>query len=212
MIGLRAFNIVLVGKGFPVEQVNAEEFSFNGAIPKTTVKVPQAILAGVDEYTIQLFPERFQVQATTAKATQYRTQAVIDVAKHFVDEFVAKRSVTAIGHNFSGSFASPRGDGAAFMQFLAWPDGLNEALAPAAPPSLSWSARYQMSDDTDEPVVLVRLEPSTDDPSRVFYDMNLSWGDPNAPIHPPLVELLDRLPRSAEYASTIVDRLAALKA
>lgn len=207
MIGLRAFNLVLVGKGFPVDQVNADDFSFNGSIPNTTMKLPQLLQAATDEYTLQLLPDRLQVQAAASKATQYRIQAIISNAKKFVEDFASKRSITAIGHNFIGTFASPIGDAAAFMEFLAWPDGINEVLSPLTQPTISWSARYKLAEDT---LCLVRLEPSSDDPSRVFYDLNLTWGNPEArtPV-PDVFELLERFPRSSDEASVIVDGLAA---
>jgi len=205
VIGLRAFNIVLVGKGFAVEQVNAEDFSFNGSILTTGIKIPQVLQASVDEYVLQLLPDRFQVQANASKATQFRVQALVANSKLFVDEFASKRSILAVGNNFSGAFGSPVGDAAMYMGRIAWPSGMANALSSTTMPTLSWSANY--SRENDDATILVRLEPLADDPARIFYDINVSWGNPAAPSKLPVFDLLDRFSQSAETAAGIVDGL-----
>jgi hypothetical protein len=207
VLGLQAFNVVLAGTGFPVQQVQVQDFVFNGHHPKVEIQVSQALQAGVDEYSIQVVSERFQVTATAGKATQHRIQAITTAAATFAQEYAGKRAISAVGHNFSGSFASPLGSASTFMQHIAWRDDFAAAIASEDEPVLSLTTRFRRGDQTGS---VIRLEPLAGDDAKVFYDLNFSWGAPGEPLPFSVSELLERYPDSLAEASKLIEDLAAL--
>src|SRR4051794_19992709 len=96
VLDLKSFNIVLLGDSFPVENVSAEEFLFGEAFGVTQIKLPHIMQGVCGKYALQVLPDRFQVAANGARATEYRIKAIVDAAKFFVEEFTSKRSIRAI--------------------------------------------------------------------------------------------------------------------
>jgi len=206
MIGLRTLNIVLLSKGFPVEQVTVEDFNFHGSAPVAKLKLPQLIQATVNEYAIQLLPDRFEVVATTSKATQHRMEAIVGAARFFLEEFTSPRAITAIGHNFTGSFPAKGGDAAAYMAAVSWPSWFAACFEIDGTPTQSVTTKFDSDADSS---TTVKLEPSSEDGSRIHYDINVNWGDPQGSSRLPVWELIERLPASAEILTSLVERVSA---
>jgi hypothetical protein len=209
MLGLITFNIVFVGTGFPVEQVQVTSFDFHGHRPKIELHAAPVFQASVDEYSLQVLAERFQVTANSSKATEHRIKALVAVARTFADEYVGKRAIYAVGHNFQGSFESAMGDASAFMQHLAFPEDFKAALSSQEEPVLSLRTKFRMADETAS---LIRLEPLKDDPARVFYDANVSWGQAGEPLPMDIGDILDRYSQSVADVSALLERLARIGA
>ena len=209
MLGLRAFNVVLAGTSFPVQQVQVQDFVFNGHHPKVEIQVSQALQATVDEYSIQVISERFQVTARADKATRNRIEAITAAAATFAQEYAGKRAISAVGHNFSGSFDSSLGSAGAFMKHIAWRDDFAAAIAGEDEPILSLTTRFRRGDQTGS---VIRLEPLAGDDSKVFYDLNFSWGAPGETLSFAVQELLERYPGSLAEASQLIEDLATLGA
>ena len=209
MLGLRMFNIVFAGTGFPVQQIQASDFEFHGHRLKVDLQVAQAFQGTVDEYTVQIFSERFQVGAAAAKATRYRIDALRKAALLFTEEYAARRSVAAVGHNFTGSFESSFANAGEFMKHLAWRDDFASIVGSEEEPTLSLTTRFQRGDRTAS---VVRLEPAAEDETRVFYDINFSWGKPGEPLPFGLADILSKYEDSLSDATILVDSLARLGA
>jgi hypothetical protein len=207
MLGLRMFNVVFAGTGFPVQQIQATDFEFHGHRLKVDLHVAQAFQATVDEFTVQLLSERFQVGAAAGKATKHRIEALCKAALTFADEYAGKRSISAVGHNFAGSFDSAFGSANAFMRHISWQDDFASIIASEEEPTLSLTTRFHRGDRTAS---VIRLEPSAEDDGKVFYDINFSWGKPGEPLPLGVPEILSRYEDSLREASDIVEDLARL--
>lgn len=209
MIGLQSVNIVLLSKGFPVEQVDVADFSFHGSTPLVKLRLPQVVQAAVNEYAIQILPDRFEVGATTSKATQHRMDALTTAAKFFLEEFASPRVITAVGHNFTGSFVATSGDARAYMTAISWPDKFAQCFGIDSVPIQSVSTKYESDAESS---ITIKLEPRLGDITRVNYEANVNWGDPQNPTRLPVVRLVERLPLSAEILTSLLERLSALTA
>jgi hypothetical protein len=183
LIGLETFNIVIVG-AFQVHEIDYTDFDFHGQRLVERLRVPPLVQAGTGEYTVDLIPGRFQVAAGSSKATEYRVAPMIAAANRFVDDYVGRRSVQLVGHNFAGSFApgSEQG-GDDFVHALLAIERLQAAVGRDIPLlresiTLTWQA-------TDDARGTLRLEPLRSDPTRVFYDLNFTIGADALPGQPP---------------------------
>ena len=132
---------------------------------------------------------------------------MLDAALTFASEYAGKRAISAIGHNFSGSFDSPVGTAADYMKHLAWSPELDEAIDSKIEPTLSLTTRFKIGDETASSV---RLEPLAEDETRIFYDLNISWGRPGEPLPLPAEQIIGKYMDSVRAGGDLIARLAQL--
>lgn len=174
MHGLRLCNVVLVGDSFPVAQIDLSDFSFPAGTPEPRFRIPVVVQGGVGEYSVEVTPDRFQV-TSEGKATQFRLAALQEATRDFVRDYAGRKSVLAMGHNFVGSFSPPTGtaDARSFLQRLAWTPAASAALGDGASPL---SVLVSIAPLAPAVAGQIKLEPLAEDPSQVFYELNISFG------------------------------------
>jgi hypothetical protein len=207
--GLEAFNIVVTGLSFPVQRVDLDDFDFGGLQPVVQVQIQQVLQVTAGEYILQLLPDRFQITAIASQPSGTRLDVLRGVALKFITDYTTKNTVIAIGHNFTGSFASAIGSATDFMKHIAWRDDFAAAIGAASDPTLSLTTTVAI---TGEETRNLRLEPRPRDNTRVYYDLNFNWGQPDKPLQVPSRDVLDRYRESLKLGADLIERLAALGA
>jgi hypothetical protein len=206
---LETFNITVIGASFPVQRVDLADFDFGGLQPTVQMRLQQIVQAGAGEYVLQILPNRFQVAVFAAPATDARLEVLRNIASTFVAEYTVKNGVTAIGHNFVGSFVSVLGSAADFMRHIAWQRDFAAAIGVTLDPGLSLTTTYNV---TDEESLTLRVEPWLRDSARVYYDINFNWGQADKPLQMPVRDIIERIGGSLKYADELIDRLASIGA
>jgi hypothetical protein len=209
--GISTFGVVLAGTNFAVQSVRLEDFDFGGVEAEVQLQVSQPVAvvqATAGEYIIQITSNRFQLIAS-GQPTESRIDILKRAALGFADEYASKRGIQAVGHNFTGDLKSALGTGTEFMKHIAWPADLSTALGVSSTdePVLSLVATSKISEQANR---TIRLEPLVRDDSRVFYDLNFNWGQPDKPLQIPLSEVLDQFQESVRSGTELIDRIAAL--
>jgi len=212
MLGLDSFNVVIVG-AFVVQQLDYDEFDFNGQKAVERLRVPPLLQGGVGEFALDVMPNRFQVTATGVKATEYRATAVTGAVKKFVDEYVGRRSVQLVGHNFSGKFQPSGRSSTSFLADFINISRLQRAAGqdrPLVRETLAFT--YQATADAR---ATVQLEPLRGDDTRVFYNLNFTFGadvapnDTAPPLQVPVAEAVDSLMEMYHLGSDLLQNLSA---
>jgi hypothetical protein len=206
--GLESFSIVLVGTNFTVQRIELDDFDFGGSVPAVQFRLPQILQLTAGEYTLQIIPNRFQLVANVSQTTQKRIDTLKNIASAFVEEYVTKRGLEAVGHNFSGNVLPAIGTASQFMQYIAWRDEFAAAVNPASStevPTLSLTTIVDISEQANR---TLRLEPLLRDNSRLFYDLNFNWGKVSEPFRGSLDEVLSQFGESAKTGSELIDKIA----
>lgn len=209
MEGLETFNIVLAGSNFPVDKVQLEDFDFDGLETQLNFRLPRILQASAGEYAMQILPDRFQVAVLGTVPSLDRITVLKRAALTFVDEYTAKRAISAVGHNFVGMFSSSLGSATDFMKHLAWRDDFARAMGDPSDPILSLSATIPVSDEESR---TLRLEPRVRDEAHVYYDLNFNWGTAEKPLQSAVRDVVDRYPDSVKFGTELIGRLASLGA
>lgn len=209
MLGLRVFNIVLLGGGVGVQQLNLQDFDFHGQRLEEQIRVPVALRASAGEYVLEAVPDRFQILVEANKATGYRLEALQANARRYVEDYAGRRSITAVGHNFSGAFDPAGGSPAALMNHLAWRSDFAAAVGVESAAALSVTTRFDAGHGT---FATIRLEPDATDATKVFYDINYSYGWPQLglAISVPVDDAIEAYSVSVEHGTAMLHRLASL--
>lgn len=206
MEGLKGFALVLAGTRVPIESIELDVFDLDGRQIKQQIRLPAVIQASADEYALQMLPDRFMVIVNHHKATGQRIGVLETAARRFVEEYAGRKGVGAVGHNFTGTFKSPLGAASDFFRHVAWPADFATAVG-GKDPVMSISVRVPSAVGTSRGL---RLEPSAEDPTRVFYDINVAWGEPVEMGELDLDAALSRFGDSFDEASQLVERLMAI--
>jgi hypothetical protein len=207
--GLETFNIVLAGSNFPVDKVQLEDFDFDGFDIQVQFRLARILQASAGQYTLQILPDRFQVGCVDPSLSPDRIALLKRATLTFVDEYTAKRSISAVGHNFVGTFSSSIGSATDFMKHLAWRDDFASVIGGSSDPVLSLGTTIQV---TDEESRTLRLEPSIRDGARVYYELNFNWGTTDRPLHSTVRDVVDRYSDSVKVGAELIGRLSSLDA
>jgi hypothetical protein len=205
--GLETFNIVLAGSNFPVDKIQLEDFDFGGPEIAVQFRLPRIIQASAGEYELQILPDRFQVAAVGPSPSPDRIAVLQRAALTFADEYTAKRSIGAVGHNFVGIFSSSLGTANHFMKHLAWRDDFATVMGASSEPALSLTTSIVINDDE---IRTLRLEPRLRDETRVYYDLNFAWGTADKPLQLPVRDVVDRYADSVKVGTELISRLTLL--
>jgi hypothetical protein len=211
MLGLRVFNIVLLGGGVAVSQLDLREFDFHGVRLEEQLRVPVALRANAGEYVLEAIPDRFQISVESPKVTGYRLEALQANALLFATEYAGKRSITAVGHNFTGAFETAADSPEALLEHVAWRTDFANAIGVSKSLGQSVTTRFNPGHGT---FATVRLEPDGTDPSKVFYDINYTFGNPQAGqrLDVPVEDAINAYGTSTEHATALLHRLSQLGA
>ncbi len=207
---LRNFNIVLAGSNFPVQQIDLDDFSFLGRPLRAGLRVPVALQAIAGEFRLDVLEERFQVSVVNASPTPDKIGTLQEAARTFINEYAGRKAITAVGHNFQGTATTQLGTGTELLKRLTWRRALAGVIGSTTDPVLSLGVRFRRGFETTS---LLRLEASTDDASRFFYDLNFSFSmvGEEAQIKFTAFEALDAFNTSLAVGNEIVDGLSQLR-
>lgn len=209
MHGLRLFNMVLVGAGFSVAQVDLDDFDLPGGKPQPRLRLPVVVQGGAGEFTLEVTPDRFQITAESSKATQFRVQAMQDAVRTFVRDYTSRKGVVALGHNFVGAFPAPGAGAASYLEQIAWSTQLTRALGDGAS---AMGVSVRLAPPGASVGGQLKLEPLAEDASQVFYEVNISFGQfgGSAPVAFNVDEAIDDFHSSYTYVSELIERLRVL--
>lgn len=210
MQGLESFSIVLVGANFTIQRIELDDFDFGGNEPEVQFRLPQVLQLTAGEYTLQILPNRFQIIANVSQTTQKRIDTLKNVAAAFIEGYVTRRGLEAIGHNFAGTILPAIGTASQFMQYIAWREEFAAAVnldPPTEVPTLSLTTTVTVSEHANR---TLRLEPLLRDNSRLFYDLNFNWGKVSKPFLGSPDEVLSQFGESAKTGSELIDKVANL--
>lgn len=207
MQGLQSFNIVLVGTNFSTQHVQLEDFDFGGLQLEVELRLPQALQATAAEYSLQILPGRFQVGAQASQPSAARVATLMRVSSAFAEGYTTKRSIIAVGHNFSGDVSTSFETATDFMKYVAWREDFAAAMGPDPDPTLSLTTRTRIGEGRAR---TIRLEPLALDNTKLFYDLNFNWGEAEKSIQIPVSEALESFPESVKLGTELIERILSL--
>jgi hypothetical protein len=198
-VPLQLLSIVITGENFPVESVDLGDFSFLGRPIRETVRLPMVVVAQAGEFRIQVLPDRFDVTVASFASVEDKPPVLLANAERFVEEYVGRRSVTAIGHNFQSGFATSAIRKEEVLARLAHPDPLRQLFG-GGEGILGDFVFQTRRGEEDRLRLSVVTTTSPDD--QVVLDFNFHFDVRRAGGRPPR-EALEAFPESLRIASQI---------
>lgn len=97
-MGVRNFNIVLVGSNIPVPTIDLNDFEFRHRQLRQILRLPVALQAEAPGVQLSIVPVRFEVAVTEPHDQAQDANQLVQMAQVFF-QYVGPRSLTATGHN-----------------------------------------------------------------------------------------------------------------
>lgn len=190
---LESFSVVLIGDSFPVQSIKTEDFVFRHRPLKETMRLPVAIQAGNAFVSMQVLPERFEVTVLSADHVTEQVQGVTSMLGVFLD-YVGKRTITALGHNFSWKIPNSEPVRHALARKLVDSAALEEVLG--LPTSgVDIAARFSSGTATYGQVNFATMNEGD---AYVNFNFHYDLTTPSADVHAAIAELSISLQTSAE--------------
>jgi hypothetical protein len=205
--GLDTYNIVIVGTDFSIQRVQLDDFDFGGIEPEIEFRMPQIFQVSAGEYFMQVLPGRLQVGVKSSPATPGRIRVLTQICQAFLDGYATKRSLIAVGYNFSGDVDTSFENATDFMKHIAWRDDFAVAMGTGEDLFLSLTSKIRTGDEQSR---TVRLEPLATDNTRLFYDVNFNWGEADKPLQTPVSDVLAAFADSLKLGTELIDRIVAI--
>ena len=203
MDGLANFNLVLIGTNFPIDKVDLSDFKVGGERLQERLRLPIAVQASRGEYALDLLPDRFQIAVVNAAVNEARVDAIIEAARTFIEEYAGRRSVAAVGHNFSGAAVNEHAEGTSLVRSLTWHEAIDDLLRSTIETKPTLQIGFRRGNETQ---ATLRLE-GTPDAEKFAFDFNFHFAMNDAEQKQTVYDAINALPASYDAASSILGQL-----
>lgn len=144
---MTSLNVAVVGGGLPVDPIDIADFEAILGELSPAVKAPGAIMqAQGNQFTVVFLPHRASVQVDVP-FPEGAEGKVLDAMRFYLKEYAGPRSVTGLGHNFSGELDSGGATGRHVVDSLLNKEKLNSVLN-AEPGSASMTIQFVRGTET----------------------------------------------------------------